>query len=34
MFKIYEAEIENQQNRKIKAVRSDRDGEYFDRYDD
>ena len=26
MFKIYKAEVENQQNRKIKAVRSDHDG--------
>ena len=32
-FKIYKAEVENQQNRKIKVVRSDRDGEYYDRYD-
>jgi len=27
MFKIYKAEVKNQLNRKIKAVRSDRDGE-------
>ena len=33
MFKIYKAEGENQLNRKIKAVRSDRGGEYYDRYD-
>ena len=33
MFKIYKAEVENQLNRKIKVVRSDRGGEYYDRYD-
>jgi len=33
MFKIYKAEVENQLNRKIKAVRSDRSDEYYDRYD-
>ena len=33
MFNIYKAEVENQQNRKIKAVGSDRSGEYYDRYD-
>ena len=33
MFKIYKAEVENQQNRKVKAVRSDRGGEYYGRYD-
>ena len=33
MFKIYKAEVKNQLNRKIKAVRSDRGGEYYDRYD-
>jgi len=33
MFKIYKAKVENQLNRKIKAVRSDRGGEYYDRYD-
>ena len=33
MFKIYKAEVENQQNRKIKVVRSDHGGEYYDRYD-
>ena len=33
MFKIYKAEVENQLNRKIKAVRSDRGDEYYDRYD-
>ena len=33
IFKIYKAEVENQLNRKIKAVRFDCGGEYFDRYD-
>jgi len=33
MVKIYKAEVENQQNRKTKAVRSDRGGEYYGRYD-
>ena len=33
MFKIYKVKAENQQNRKIKAVRSDRGSEYYDRYD-
>jgi len=33
MFKIYKVEVENQLNRRIKAVRSDRCGEYYDRYD-
>ena len=33
MFKIYKAGVENQQNRKIKTVRSDHDGEYYDKYD-
>ena len=33
MFKIYKVKVENQQNRKIKAIRSDRGGEYYDRYD-
>jgi hypothetical protein len=28
-FKIYKAEVENQLERKIKHVRSDRGGEYF-----
>ena len=32
MFKIYKAEVENQLNRKIKGIRSDRDGEYYGRY--
>ena len=34
MFKIYEAEVENQLNRKIKVVRFDHGGEYYDRYDE
>ena len=29
MFKIYKAQL----NRKIKAIRSDRDGKYYDRYE-
>jgi len=29
MYKIYKPEVENQQNRKIKAVRSDHGGEYY-----
>ena len=33
MFKIYKAEVETQLDRKSKAVRSDRDGEYYGRYD-
>ena len=33
MFKIYKAKVENQQNEKIKAVRSGCGGEYDDRYD-
>jgi len=33
MFKIYKAEVENQQNRKIKTVRTDHDDEYYGRYD-
>jgi len=33
IFKIYKTEVKNQLNRKIKAVRSDRGGEYYDRYD-
>ena len=28
-FKVYKAEVENQLERKIKRVRSDRGGEYF-----
>jgi len=33
MFKIFKAEVENQLNIRIKAVRFDRVGEYYDRYD-
>jgi len=33
MFKIYKPEVKNQQNRKIKAVRFDRGGEYYGRCD-
>ena len=29
MFKRYKTEVENQRNRKIKILRSDRGGEYF-----
>ena len=32
MFKIYKVKVENQLNRKIKAVRSDRGSEYYYRY--
>ena len=33
MFKIYKAEVENQLHRRIKAVRSDRCCEFYDRND-
>ncbi|KAF7827012.1 Retrovirus-related Pol polyprotein from transposon TNT 1-94 [Senna tora] len=33
MFKIFKAEVETQSGKKIKAVKSDRGGEYYDRYD-
>lgn len=33
VFKAYKAEVENQLNKKITAVRSDRGGEYYGRYD-
>ncbi|KAK8950691.1 F-box protein SKIP19 [Platanthera zijinensis] len=33
VFKSYKAEIENQPGKQIKAVRSDRGGEYYDKYD-
>ena len=33
-LKIYKTEVENQLNRKIKAARSDRGDEYYDRYDE
>ena len=32
VFEIYKAEVENQLNRRIKNVRSDRGGEYYDRF--
>jgi len=34
MFKIYNAEVENQLNRKIKIIRANYGGEYYDRYDE
>jgi len=34
MFNIFRAEVETQLNKKIKYVRADRGGEYYDRYDD
>ena len=33
MFKNYKAEVENQLNKRTIAVRSDRGGEYYGRYD-
>ncbi|CAL9019297.1 unnamed protein product, partial [Prunus brigantina] len=33
-FKIYKAEVENQLNLKIKVVKSDREGEYYGRFDE
>ena len=33
VFKAYKAEVENQLNKTIKAVRSDRGGEYYGRFD-
>ena len=33
MFKSYKAEVENKLSKRIKRVRSDRGGEYYDRYD-
>ncbi|KAL4387760.1 hypothetical protein GQ457_09G019960 [Hibiscus cannabinus] len=33
VFKSYKAEVENQHNKRIKKVRSDRGGEYYGRYD-
>ena len=32
VFEIYKAEVENQLNRRIKSVRSDRGGEYYGRF--
>ena len=34
VFKNFKAEVENQLSKKIKAVRSDRGGEYYGRYDE
>ena len=31
-FKVFKAEVENQCGKQIKIVRSDRGGEYYDRY--
>ena len=33
MFKIFKAKVENQLGKRIKKIRSDRGGEYYDRYD-
>ncbi|CAN6472385.1 unnamed protein product [Victoria cruziana] len=33
VFKSYKAEVENQLGKRIKAVRSDRGGEYYGRFD-
>ena len=33
MFKNYNAEVENQLDKRIKSVRSDHDGEYYGRHD-
>ena len=33
VFKNYKAEVENQLSKRIKGIKSDRDGEYYDRYD-
>jgi len=33
VFKTFKVEVENQLNKRIKCVRSDRGGEYYDRYD-
>ena len=33
VFKAYKAEVENQLNKRIKCVKSDRGGEYYGRYD-
>jgi len=33
VFKIFKVEVENQLNKRSKSVRSDRGGEYYDRYD-
>ena len=33
VLKNYKAEVENQLSKKVRSVRSDRDGEYYGRYD-
>ena len=33
MFKTFKVEVENQLNKRINCVRSDRGGEYYGRYD-
>ena len=33
-FEIYKAEVEKRLDRQIKVVRSDRGGEYYERYDE
>ena len=33
-YKVYKIEVENQLDRKIKVVRSNKDGEYYGRYDE
>ena len=33
LFKAFKAKVENQLNKRIKAVKSDRGGEYYDKYD-
>ena len=34
VFKSYKAEVENQLNKRLKSIRSNRYGEYYGRYDD
>ena len=34
VFKSFKVEVENQLNKRIKSVRSDRGGEYYGRYDE
>ena len=34
MFKNYKAEVENQLNKRIKSIRSNRGDEYYGRYDE
>ena len=33
MFKNYKAKVKNHLGKRIKSIRSDRGGEYYDRYD-